>query len=1021
MLPPSMQGPARSRNETVDTSRRFSELYFGYASNLSPLAMKGRCPDSIFCGLAKLHDWRWQINSTQYGNIVPSPGDHVIGALFFLSPRDEAGLDESEGVPWMYEKQTHDVERIDAQGKGMGQSIPAMTYVDVQRPEEGTIINDYVVWIHKAIRDAKPYGLTDEYVAKYLLPYIPVNNPGDDDDKRDLEPVRSALKLVLQARMVSTSDIGHLCLTRFRAPQRNDDQEEITASPRDHAPSPNMSFSLSSLLNPADEPAAKEPSTEQRRESQASAQALVASPEQQHVSLPKYTPPPPRQVPPEQVTALSAFAASSAPPPTEWNGYTAHDAQRELPPLPTMSSGDRKMSSPTLDQYHVASRSPEQHRASLSSAQSAAFALPPLKHVISPPEAAAETSLPVTHETVTPSVKKEVTTPQPSSPIDARRSSLQPTDMESKAVASLKTEHSARYQSPLRESSTPMPSTEISAPDSVVPKKRPAPKKKGTAAAKKAPPAKRRKVEVSRSDTPSSRVSKSNFVTGSSKGTPANSSPAPSARSRSAGVDDDDDDEEEGSPVGDDMYCICRRPDTGTFMIGCDGTCDDWFHGKCVGIEERDKNLIDKYMCPNCTSGGVGKTTWKRMCRRSGCRQAARVGKNKSGGSGSKYCSDDCGVLFFREMTANARGREQTAKSRASRRGKVDDAETVIDPGARGGLLAPGEVRALLDTSKTLDDFKKLGEGVLSPPATPGDKGDDGGTDASSGTTLNEQETSELAGITAKKEAARDRHSLLKDRLKFVSLVKQAASRAMAEKELKATKDYCGFDPRLEWSEEQFAVWRQSAAGKRAYEMDLLDVEPTEADEEAMSVLERAEIEADTVFGGVEPCERKKCARHAEWAKLATDDVRFEMTDNGDKMRVLERGEHAVRERAALRARGGVQDAAEDDDEATRMDVDIPASNAMTESKSTGPATLALDEAARDTAMTNGIDHPEATSLPLTIPKAEPVTTTNGIADIPPEHTPQIYPDITEHVAVEVILPAETTIQKQAIDVAIST
>nr|OQO28872.1 hypothetical protein B0A51_03454 [Rachicladosporium sp. CCFEE 5018] len=782
-----------------------------------------------------------------------------------------------------------------------------------------------------------------------------------------------------------------------------------------------MSFSLSSLLNPADEPDAKEPSIEQRRESQASAQALVASPEQQHVSLPKYTPPPSRQAPPDQVTALAAFAGSSAPPPTEWNGYTAHDAQRELPPLPTMSSGDRKMSSPTLDQYHVASRSPEQHRASLSSVQSAAFALPPLKHVISPPEAAAETSLAGTDDTVALSVKKEVTTPQPSSPTDARRSSLQPADMESKAVASLKTEHSARYQSPLRESSTPMPSTEISAPDSVVPKKRPAPKKKGTATAKKAPPAKRRKAELARSDTPSSRVSKSHFVTGSSKGTPANSSPAPSARSRSADIDDDDDDEEEGSPVGDDMYCICRRPDTGTFMIGCDGTCDDWFHGKCVGIEERDKNLIDKYMCPNCTSGGVGKTTWKRMCRRSGCRQAARVGKNKSGGSGSKYCSDDCGVLFFREMTANARGREQTAKSRASRRVKVDDAETVIDPGARGGLLAPGEVRALLDTSKTLDDFKKLGEGVLSPPATPGDKGNDGGIDTSSGTTLNEQETSELAGITAKKEAARDRHSLLKDRLKFVSLVKQAASRAMAEKELKATKDYCGFDPRLEWSEEQFAVWRRSAAGKRAYEMDLLDVEPTEADEEAISMLERAEIEADTVFGGVEPCERKKCARHAEWAKLATDDVRFEMTDNGDKMRVLERGEHAVRERATLRARGEAQGAAEDDDEATRMDVDMPATDALDQAKSTTPAVSALDGVVEDTAMTNGTDHPEEAPLPLTTPKVEPAITTNGIAEISPEHMPQISPGPTETPALEGTLLANTAVPEQAPDVAIST
>jgi hypothetical protein len=99
-----MQGPAVSKNETVDTSRRFSELYLGYASNLSPEAMKGRCPDSMFCGLARLDNWKWTINSTQYANIIPSEGDVVYGGLYFLSPRDEAGLDESEGVPWLYEK-----------------------------------------------------------------------------------------------------------------------------------------------------------------------------------------------------------------------------------------------------------------------------------------------------------------------------------------------------------------------------------------------------------------------------------------------------------------------------------------------------------------------------------------------------------------------------------------------------------------------------------------------------------------------------------------------------------------------------------------------------------------------------------------------------------------------------------------------------------------------------------------------------------------------------------------------------
>lgn len=188
MNPPSMDGPAPSRSEHVDTSRRFSEIYFGYASNLSPLAMKGRCPDSLFCGLARLDNWRWQINSTQYGNIVPSQGDVVYGALFFLSPRDEAGLDESEGVPWLYEKQWHECMRLNANGSETGQMVPCMTYVDVQRLDEGEIMPDYMVWINKAIRDAKPHGLPDSYVEKYIRPYIP---PMDkEEEEREMLVVR---------------------------------------------------------------------------------------------------------------------------------------------------------------------------------------------------------------------------------------------------------------------------------------------------------------------------------------------------------------------------------------------------------------------------------------------------------------------------------------------------------------------------------------------------------------------------------------------------------------------------------------------------------------------------------------------------------------------------------------------------------------------------------------------------------------------------------------------------------------
>jgi nucleosome-remodeling factor subunit BPTF len=35
------------------------------------------------------------------------------------------------------------------------------------------------------------------------------------------------------------------------------------------------------------------------------------------------------------------------------------------------------------------------------------------------------------------------------------------------------------------------------------------------------------------------------------------------------------------------------------FYICCD-KCQDWFHGKCVGILQSEAEDIDEYICPNC-------------------------------------------------------------------------------------------------------------------------------------------------------------------------------------------------------------------------------------------------------------------------------------------------------------------------------------------------------------------------------------------------------------------------------------
>lgn len=40
---------------------------------------------------------------------------------------------------------------------------------------------------------------------------------------------------------------------------------------------------------------------------------------------------------------------------------------------------------------------------------------------------------------------------------------------------------------------------------------------------------------------------------------------------------------------------------TRRFYIGCD-RCQNWYHGRCVGILQSEADLIDEYVCPQCQS-----------------------------------------------------------------------------------------------------------------------------------------------------------------------------------------------------------------------------------------------------------------------------------------------------------------------------------------------------------------------------------------------------------------------------------
>lgn len=167
--------------------KQYSCIYFGYASNLSPRTMKQRCPDSLFISLARITGWRWIINETGYANIIPgNPDDEVWGSLCFLSRRDEMALDESEGVPWLYEKMKLKVKRVPQDVAGAewrtndaGEEIEATAYVDVQRLAEGKIEKEYVVWVRKAIEDAKLCGMPESYAEKYIRKFLPAREDND--------------------------------------------------------------------------------------------------------------------------------------------------------------------------------------------------------------------------------------------------------------------------------------------------------------------------------------------------------------------------------------------------------------------------------------------------------------------------------------------------------------------------------------------------------------------------------------------------------------------------------------------------------------------------------------------------------------------------------------------------------------------------------------------------------------------------------------------------------------------------
>ena len=321
---------------------------------------------------------------------------------------------------------------------------------------------------------------------------------------------------------------------------------------------------------------------------------------------------------------------------------------------------------------------------------------------------------------------------------------------------------------------------------------------------------------------------------------------------------------------------------------------------------------------PNCAEKEGNETLWKRMCRLEGCGEPARDGSE--GQVKSKYCSDAHGAEFMRILAFGKRSAEQKdAPSNTKKRRRNNHADNFAnteeasddDRSHRGGVLKPSELKALVNGSKDVDAFHKLGDGVLSPPATASPEGEDVKMEDAKlekpQPTYTPEETAQLESIKQKKDRCRAKRKLLEDRDKLVTLITNRAKNVLAEmkEQDKSVNIICGYDSRLIWSEDEFNEWRSSPEGQKALQKDgVLEAPRAKEKEEGNEASKEGEKEEGEIGRGV--CKKKRCERHKAWLKLQQQDNLFEKDQARQEMKKLDAEEKGVRERAMIRCLEGL-------------------------------------------------------------------------------------------------------------------
>ena len=262
-------------------------------------------------------------------------------------------------------------------------------------------------------------------------------------------------------------------------------------------------------------------------------------------------------------------------------------------------------------------------------------------------------------------------------------------------------------------------------------------------------------------------------------------------------------------------------------MINCE-VCNDWFHGTCISLEESDEQLIDTYICLICTAKGKGKTSWIRKCRLDGCKKPAiqAVKGSRAGGKGlkgSKYCSDEHAIQFFKT--------------------KLNDLDTES--------LTKQQLKAILTGIGSVDEFKVLGD---NEPIVP---------DSVLWKYKSADDDSNLADLRLEREKISRKMEIVQLRQTFLHLVVEKTKQLNADlksalpqqlavgKSKPKAKEICGYDERLSLDDAEFLEWTASDEGKHIFNERRID------------------------GGGECNMEKRRC-RHFGWQALRGEDILME-------------------------------------------------------------------------------------------------------------------------------------------------